>query len=889
MEEKELFKEIRPLIEQYREYANQEIPDMWEYMVEDIKISEKSREVGKVYTADRELEIMKRLEVMDARRKLVEELIEIREVRKEEMRSIIFEKVSAFVNDEKEKINKEIEEKRQSLEEEKEEKRKKLEEKQRELKEKEQVKKDMNKRRNALTKYLQLMEQDLGKEDKVYMAVGEEKIQVVREKENLSRDINALQKECETLKCEYEEFIIENNEGLQEAVKRLSDFEEIYGNIDFENEDAINHIWEIIENNEVNKEEFFRLTEDDVEVIEPSPILTMDDIQDLRREEEEQRLWELYNDESKKQQEESKKQQEELWKEYDKKNSIPKIQELREKLNEKFAQIEEGNEDFILPSYIRLKENIMECRIKKQIEKYLENLEGLTLLDIYEKQLAYMDENSLSRKEIEKVVEELKIRKAQGTKEQGTKPKGAKPEGTKPETKVKGGRVFNESGTPIDDIETIRAMQERQILKEELEQRLEELKEGNEDLVNDSYLLLEQDLRNREDIENILKSLEGKTIKDIYEGMLEQAKTPEEKGELESIINELNAREKQLIEESNIVLEIKQAFINLERGNEDLLHILYHRYKQACIDEAIQDKNYAEEVLTFLEKNTLSGFYKDILDDLYEYKKELEEGTYETLECVDDIQNIKDIIAKLEIRNKHRMKSTTIVVEPKTGLIKIAIKGREKGIKFDNLLELMKQGKELQEGELISRFGINRCDPTILAALTQIGEKFPGHKNLLDEYINSFNYGTDEIDDIVYDFNNESQGRPENYKEILKAYKKYSKLGEKYGKATIEKTGKEGIWSKLRDFFSDRKQRRLESKEAKEYRTNRFRKSKDQNEGIEEPVKKRDPRAFMKKMQEKAKKGKNEGIDMSEAIEKLQAINQEMNNQPVVEEEEEVL
>ena len=939
MEEKELFEEIKALkalIEEYKEYANQETPEVFKW--NDSRASSVSKVQDRNYTTDREGEILEILDeerTINSRRLLIEELVQIREAKKREMRSTIFEKSSALISDSKEKVNQAIEEKRQELEEKKEEKRIKLEEKQQELEEKKQQRRDMNKRSKALVQYLQLIEKDLGKNDKVYMAVGEEKLQATREKEDLSRDINALEKECETLKIEYEDFIIENDEELKELVNTLNEFDEIYDKMNSENEEVIANIEEMVVNHIEDSEistnnEIPRLTEDEVEVEAPPKIITMDDI---RREQikEEEKAWELYYEEDKQQQEEWKKQQDVEWEKYfkiqERNKKMPKRQVLKKKLGEVFAQIEKDNEDLILPNYIKFKEDLEE---KKDIEKVIKALEGKTLLDIYKKQLVHMDENSKTRKELEAIIEELKARQE-------------RPEGTKPEQKPKpesNGRDEN-----ITNPKSVRELEERKALQEELMEMLAEIKKGNEDIVHPKYLRFEENLMEREDLEEVIKTLKGKTLIDIYNSqiihMKEGSKT---RKELEAIIEELKARQEkkeetkpegtkpegtkpqgakpegtkpqgtkpegtkpqgakpegtkpqgtkpegtkpegtkpketidneEQLSHQELLEAINEKIMEWENGNEDLLLPIYFDYIDFYIKGSNEDYDYAKRILGYLERTNLLGFYKDALDTIMKEKQPSEED-------IRNISDIKDVIAKLAARDKHRIKSTTIVVEPYKDLIKINIKGREKTIGLNNILGLVGKGKELQEGELISKFGVNRCNPVILAALTEIGEKYPIHKDLIDEYISTFSEAkTDKIDDIIYYFNEGENNKADNYKKIVSACKKYAKADAKYGIATIEKSGKEklskeGIWARIQNFFTNRKQKRLESKEAKEYRTSRLKRFKEKNGDIETPVKKRNPReAFMKKINVKGKKQAGE-MDMSEAIKKLESVNQKV-------------
>ena len=845
MEEKQLFEEIKPLIEEYKKFVKQKNPEVFNWNDSRASSIGKTQEIN--YTKDREGEI---LEILDEekniknRRELIEELVKIREAKKQEMRKAIFEKVGSFISDSKEKMNQEIEEKRQELEKQKEEKRIHQREKEQELKEKREKRNYMNRRSIALQGILLKIGKntELGMEDKVYISVGDEVIQANREKENLARDINTLESECKILKSEYDNFFIEKDEGLQELVKRLNEFDDIYGNISFESEEAINYIETIAENYK-EKNGIPKLEADDVEVIEPPKVYKMDDFQEDR-------------------------------------------------VMKEFERIEAGNEDLLNQSYLKFKNDIIRNYTSYSYEEVLKVLEGKTLLDIYEEQLANMD-NSLSREEIEKAIEELKIR--------------------------------NANTTSVTNEEIIRSMENRKALQEKLMKRFAEIEVGNEDLIHPKYSKFKENLLEREDIEEVIKVLEGKTLLNIYKEQANHMKVNSEtRNELEKLIEELETRRAKPQETKSqetkpqeaksqetktqeakpqeaktqetktqeqqyekVLNEIEQEFMRFETGNEDLLLPIYYDYKQQYIKDSTEDINYANRILEYTKQITLLDFYEDILVVISRDVQPSEK---------DIIADVKDIMTKLKERDKCRIKSTTIVLEPYKDLIEINIKGREKTIVLSNILALIDKGKELQERELISKFGVNRCNPVILAALTAIGEKYPIHKDLIDEYINTFSEAkTDKIDDIIYYFNKKENNKADNYKKIVNVCKRYAKADQKYGMATIEKSDKEGIWDKfkglgnqIQTFFSNQKQKRLESKEAKEYRTSRLKRFKEKNEDIETPVKKRNPReAFMKKINEKGKKQDGE-MDMSEAIKKLESIGQS-GNEPIFKDEEEVL
>ena len=532
MEEKELFEEIKPLIEEYKKYANQETPDLFN----DFRANSLSKVQEKAYGTDREGEILKTLDegkVYDkkrddvitisyqVRRELIEELIEIRETKKAEMRSTIFEKVDAFISESREKVKKEIEEKRKELEEQKEEKRKKLEKKQEELEEKKQLRRAMNKKSKALEGIVLKTKQDLGSNDPVYFHLEGEMKKSVKEKEDLSRDINVLKKECQTLQFEYEDFDIESDEKLQIAVQKLKDFEEIYNKIDFKSEEAIESIEIIIEKREIE---------------EVSEAKGQDDkwIDGMDR------------------------------------------QILEEKLEQRLTEIEEGNEDLLgNPIYMKFRNNLKK---RDNLNEILKILEGKKLLDIYKGTVSHLQENSKIRQEVERIIGELEAREKEKGKvervkeedveeiktpkivtmeelqkeageQEAKEPKAGEQKAREPKAKpiidMANGQIYrNGEQISVTDMGTIMDMQERQILEEELEQRLAEIEEGNEDLLTPGWIELREYLMEQDDIEKVLKDLEGKKLKDIYEGQIPlMEEGSKEREELQNIINELETRE----------------------------------------------------------------------------------------------------------------------------------------------------------------------------------------------------------------------------------------------------------------------------------------------------------------------------------------------------------
>ena len=554
MEEKELFEQIKPLIEEYKEYANQETPDLFN----DFRANSLSKVEEKNYGTDREGEILKTLDEgkmydkkrddviaipYQIRKELIEELVEIREAKKEQMRSTIFEKVSTFINDSREKMNQEIEAKKQDLEEQKEAKRKNLEEKQQKLSQKEQLKRDMNKRSKVLTKHLRLIEQDLGKSDKVYRGIEEEQKQVIRDKKGLSRDINALTRECEALKLEYEDFDIESDEKLQELVKNLSDFEQIYGKVNFESEEGLDYIEIIIANYE--EKETTRMSNGQVYVSNERT----DDMDRIMEMEE--------------------------------------TQILREEYEQKIAEIEAGYEDLLKmlpPDYESSK---VELTTKQDFEDILKFIEGKKIVDILKEQATKFEENSDERKRYESIIEKIeerqqseiignnklnseemesllgvieevaKVRTDQGQvvdvtigelldQETNTVTEGL----PKKIINYKQGSYYIDANEKIVEINGLRQKTtewtKEEFLKLVLEERFGDIEADNKELLLPSSNKFKNLLEQRKSAEEILEYIEGKKLLNIYEKQLEfMDKNSKSRKELEKVIKILKEREKQ--------------------------------------------------------------------------------------------------------------------------------------------------------------------------------------------------------------------------------------------------------------------------------------------------------------------------------------------------------
>lgn len=257
MEEKKLFEEIKPLLDEYIKYSRQEMPDVWN----DSRASTMKEREERVYADDREGEILKILDEgktynkvlektvsipLDTRRELIEELTQIREAKKQEKQEVIYDIVKEFLDSNKEKMNKEIEEKSQ------------IEEKAW------KAKKEATRNQRKAYKLRNLVEKEAGKESKVYKAANEEAKETLEKFETLSKEHNAAKNE------------------LEEAKGRLVEFNGKYDGIDFASEAGVYNLFDIIGLQE--EKETARMSDGQVFGEDNSKIDDMDEVKKMQEE-----------------------------------------------------------------------------------------------------------------------------------------------------------------------------------------------------------------------------------------------------------------------------------------------------------------------------------------------------------------------------------------------------------------------------------------------------------------------------------------------------------------------------------------------------------------------------------------------------------------------------
>ena len=212
LEKKFLLEEIKPLIDNYERYANQEIP--YNSMIEENRDKQYANdEEGKILRSiDEELE-----KVIIARRS---ELIKAREKNIEKKRQEIYTKIQEFVDESKKEVNKEMEERNTQIQ-----------EKEEELK---KYRKKILDIRNTIKK-LQYVQKELKDLDGVYKEANEAEGQKAKELRKESEECSKILKDYNGMK-----------EELGQLEEKRDNFAKIYGGIDFTSEKGIEDISKIV-------------------------------------------------------------------------------------------------------------------------------------------------------------------------------------------------------------------------------------------------------------------------------------------------------------------------------------------------------------------------------------------------------------------------------------------------------------------------------------------------------------------------------------------------------------------------------------------------------------------------------------------------------------------
>lgn len=255
--EKEFLEVLKPLIEEYTEEI--ELPEAMEWR--DKRSSNQKQEVKKQYENSLEGELLQELdETRDPakRAELISQIKEIRDIKKEQAKSKMSIEINKFVKTYRQNAETEIENAEKALNE--------IEEK----------------RQKAVEERLQYknIKNSISKESKTYKAATQDEKQVVKKIKKLFKQRDELSKKIDSYKME------------------LSEFEDKYANIDLSDKNSIEKLKNMItveenEREEASKEDtqvaepivetkndVEKISGDQVEVIEPEKVKTMEDIKE---------------------------------------------------------------------------------------------------------------------------------------------------------------------------------------------------------------------------------------------------------------------------------------------------------------------------------------------------------------------------------------------------------------------------------------------------------------------------------------------------------------------------------------------------------------------------------------------------------------------------------
>lgn len=409
--EKKFLEEMKPLIDDYERYVDEEMP--YSSVIEVNKY--------KQYANDEEGKILQSLD--EELEKLVAskmaELTQAREKKTQQKREEIYTKTQEFVDATRGKIDEHIKEKNEQMQ-------KKQEEAKTYTKEIVDIKRKLATIQQGITMFKDI-------DEHIYTAMNESEQEKMNDLTEKNRLYNQIEKDYNGMKDE-----------VRQLEEELSRFEKTYGRIDFESENVIDDILKIIkeqqekylsnkskdevnnprthetsdddikmtsigelekrrrakeekdssvldndegtqkeeeaEQNEDQKERtvFPRINPDDVEVIAPPKVLTRDDLKgnegqdssvldndenevdEEKRKQEEEQMWEEYRKEQEEQEEQAKKEIKEKLEEHEQKiakarekndeaeaKRQEKEKKIREKKKEFFNKKEEGYEDLL--------------------------------------------------------------------------------------------------------------------------------------------------------------------------------------------------------------------------------------------------------------------------------------------------------------------------------------------------------------------------------------------------------------------------------------------------------------------------------------------------------------------------------------------------------------
>lgn len=868
--EKKFLEEMKPLIDDYERYVDEEMP--YSSVIEVNKY--------KQYADDEEGKILKSID--EELEKLVvskmAELTQAREKKTQQKREEIYTKTQEFVDATRGKIDEHIKEKKEQMQ-------KKQEEAKTYTKEIVDIKRKLATIQQGITMFKDI-------DEHIYTAMNESEENKKNDLIEKSRLYNQIEKDYNGMKDE-----------VRQLEEELDKFEKTYGRIDFISENVIDDILKIVkeqqekdlsnkpkdkeqtinnprirstsddikltsieelekrrkakeeqdnsvldneedkqeaeetEQNEDQKEKtvFPRINPDESDVKRPKKILTMDDLKDRQIEENANEYENTVNEEKR------KLEEEQMWEEYKKEQE--KEKEIREKKEEFFNKKEKGYEDLLKDdvSYQALKERLISTYTLPQLGKALNKKSLVEIYELYVKQVIKDLENTeiieegLTEEELEAKLQEkldneelkttlsvrleiLKDREKQIKKQEQEQEKYNQRE----EQVTKFFEKIEEKyGTDLLPIVYLKDKQEL----------IEKYAKGESTELLSNFKFLEY-------CEEQLKSLEEFLNDPIIKEEVEAGATLEEVNaynDLQYKIEDIRKKALDLGEISPFMQECKEKLEKFlaksEEGYKDLLPTLYYD---------IKENNIKNQMLSFMRNSTninqILAEYEEkydraSVDKILNFCKIVERNITDGKDYVKkngevatdaEIYELRNAIQQIEKRKyikENAYKETKIVVEPYNDRIMVYLKGEVEPRERKDLAQLMKDGKNLYKSGSSNKGrnlkgsvkGIEKGNYAIIAVLSELGiEK-------KEDYIEGYSWmfeknpnATSKIDSIVYDFSNEN-GKIQSQK-MIKEMKKYAKDAEKYGVAeSIER--KKGIREKAKDritgFFGKGKEKVL--------------------------------------------------------------------------------
>lgn len=586
-------------------------------------------------------------------------------------------------------------------------------------------------------------------------------------------------------------------------------------------------------------------------------------VDEEKRKLEEEQMWEEYNKEQEEQEEQAKKDTDEKLEEHEQKlakarekhdeseakfyenlekekqefneeeeKRLEKEKQIREKKEEFFNKKEEGYEDLLKDdlSYQALKERLINTYALPQLGKAIGKKSLVEIYELYVKQVIKDLENTeiieegLTEEEMNEKLEEklaneelkttLSVRlemlkdRQKEIKERKEQERKAREQYNKREEQATKFFENIEKKYGEDILPTV-------YLKDKTHLINQYAKGENTELLNNFKFL--------EYCEEQLKSLEVFINDPIIKAGIEAGGTLEEiddYNDLQDKIQYIRAKAIELGEIPPHIQEIKEKlekmYTKSEEGYKDLLPRLYYDRKKWNIKsymlESMNDSDFAnhfledyEEMYNNVNIEEVLSLCKSVDDEVTisgSYEKE--NGEIATDEEIYELRNAIQQIEKRKYIKENAYKETKIVVEPYNDRIMVYLKGEVEPKPYDNLAQLMEDGKNLyksgsnNDGRNLKGLviGIEKGNYAIIAVLSKL--EIAKGQDYIEGYTHMFAEKpekTSKIDSIVYDFTNEN-GKIQSQK-MIKQMQKCAKDAEKYGVA--ESIGrKKGIGEKAK-------------------------------------------------------------------------------------------